>query len=509
MAGVFLAAFASGNPQALTRETLRHVDAQVRGPNGISPALSAFVQEAWVARYNGPGNDFDAAEAIAVDNSGNLYVTGRSADPDFSTHYATVKYNSAGQEQWVDRYYGPGNYQDAPTAIAIDNAGNVYVTGYSFGSANNYDFATIKYSSAGQKQWVARYNGPNNGDDGAEGIAVDGSGNVYVTGVSRNANGFSDYVTIKYNSAGQELWVDRYYSRPGNYPDEAYAIAVDGSGNAYVTGASFYGTASYDYGTIKYNPAGQRQWIARYNGSWNRDDYAVAIAVDNSGNVYVTGSSWSSDTDYDYATIKYTSAGQQQWVARYNGPQSGSDYPTAIAIDNSGNVYVTGESTGLDTGFDYATVKYNSAGQELWVVRYDGSGSLDDESHAIAVDDAGNVYVTGESPGLGTDYDYATIKYDSFGQEQWIARYNGPRNSYDVATAIAVDASQNVYVTGRSGTGSDLDYATIKYVQGATPTPTPTATPTVSPTPTPTATPRPLTRPHPTPRLRPIPPRRG
>jgi uncharacterized delta-60 repeat protein len=497
LAGVFLAAFATGSPHALTRENSRHVDAQVRGPNEISLATSGGVQEAWVARYDGPGNDFDAAEAIAADSSGNIYVTGRSSDPDFSTHYATVKYNSAGQEQWVARYYGPTNYQEAPTAIAIDNSGNVYVTGYSFGSANNYDFATIKYGPAGQEQWVARYNGPNNGDDGAEGIAVDGSGNVYVTGVSRNADGFSDYVTIKYNSAGQELWVARYYSRPGNYPDEAAAIAIDGSGNAYVTGSSlFYTAASYDYGTIKYNPAGQQQWVACYNGSGNRDDYAVAIAVDNSGNVYVTGSSWGSGTDYDYATIKYNSAGQQEWVARYNGPQNGSDYPRAIAIDTSGNVYVTGESTGLDTGFDYATVKYNSTGREQWVVRYDGPASLDDEPHAIAADDTGNVYVTGESPGLGTDYDYATIRYDSSGQERWIARYNGPMNSYDVAGAIAVDGSQNVYVTGRSGFGSDLDYATIKYVQAATPTPTPTVTPT------------PPTRPRPTPRLRTTPPLR-
>src|SRR5262249_31869688 len=147
----------------------------------------------------------------------------------------------------------------------------------------------------GQQQWAARYNGPDNGDDGAEGIALDSSGNVYVTGSSVNASGFADYVTIKYDSAGQGQWARRYYGTPGNYPDEAYAIAVDGSGNAYVTGTSlFYTDASYDYGTIKYNSAGQQQWVARYNGSGQRDDYATAIAVDDSGNVYVTGSSWSS-----------------------------------------------------------------------------------------------------------------------------------------------------------------------------------------------------------------------
>jgi uncharacterized delta-60 repeat protein len=500
-AGIFLTLFATARPQALTHENPHNTANQRADPHTPSDS----VETAWVGRYNGPGNDFDAAQAIAVDNSGNVYVIGRSSDPDFSTHYATVKYNSEGQELWVARYYGPGNYQDTPTGIAVDESDNVYVTGYSFGSSNNYDYATIKYSPDGHQQWAARYNGPDNGDDGAEGIALDSSGNIYVTGSSVNASGFSDYVTIKYNSAGQEQWVRRYYSRLGNYPDDAYAITVDGSGNAYVTGTSlFYTSASYDYGTIKYNSAGQQQWVARYNGSGQRDDYATAIAVDHSGNVYVTGSSWGSGTDYDYATIKYDSTGQQLWVARYDGPVSGSDDPRAIAVDTSGNVYVTGASARTAySDSEYATVKYDSAGQQQWVARYSGPGNLDDQAHAIAVDNSGNVYVTGESVGLGTDYDYATIKYDSSGQEEWVARYNGPANYYDVATAIAVDSSQNVYVTGSSaniGSSTDLDYATIKYVQSPAPSPTPTATPT--------ATPASTARPHPTPRPRSNPPAR-
>ena len=232
-----------------------------------------------------------------------------------------------------------------------------------------------------------------------------------MTGSSANTTGVSDYVTIKYDSAGQQLWLARYYSRPGNYPDEAYAIAVDGSGNAYVTGTSlFYTSASYDFGTIHYNSAGQQQSVARYNGSGKRDDYGTAIAVDRSGNVYVTGSSWGADTDYDYATLKYNSTGQQLWVARYDGPVSGSDYPKAIAVDSSGNVYVTGASA--QTAYfdsDYATIKYDSMGQQQWVARYNGPSNLDDQAHAIALDNSGNVYVTGQSIGLVTYYDYATL----------------------------------------------------------------------------------------------------
>ena len=119
---------------------------------------------------------------------------------------------------------------------------------------------------------------------------------------------------------------------------------------------------------------------------------------------------------------------------------------------------------------------------------------------AIALDSSNNVYVTGESAGQGTGNDFATVKYNSTGQEQWVVRYNGPANRDDQANAIAVDASGNVYVTGQSfDPNNGDDYATIKYVQSTTPTPTPKATPTPSATPAPRVTPTPRPRPHPRP----------
>jgi uncharacterized delta-60 repeat protein len=476
LTGIFIALFATAGPW----EAARQADAQLRNPNGFPFAPSDTVQQAWVAQYNGPnGADFVPVPAIAVDGLGNVYVTGGSFDSNSQEDFATIKYNSAGQEQWVAGYNGPGNGDDYAKAIAVDGSGNVYVTGYS-----GYDYVTIKYNSAGQEQWVARYNGPGNSDDHANAIAVDGSGNVYVTGTSGGGGG-PDYATIKYNSAGQEQWVARY-NGPGLSTDEVYAIAVDGSGNVYVTGYSAGSGTGPDYATIKYNPSGQQQWVARYDDPGNNDDYAKAISVDSSGNVYVTGFSVGSGTRFDYATIKYNSAGQEQWVARYNGPGNSDDWAYALALDGSGNVYVTGTSGGGVSYWDYATVKYNSAGQEQWVARYDGPGDYDDGAGAIAVDSSGNVYVTGFSFGSNSDDDYATVKYNSAGQEQWVARYTSEGYNIDAANAIAVDGSGNVYVTGYSG----WDYATIKYVQEPT-RPTPTPRPRQTPRPRPTPAPRP------------------
>src|SRR6266536_2483516 len=271
----------------------------------------------------------------------------------------------------------------------------------------------------------------------------------------------------------QEAWVARY-NGPGNLDDGGHAIAGDSSGNVYVTGGSHGSGTDLDYATIKYTSAGQQQWVARYNGPGNGEDDAVAIAVDSSGNVYVTGQSLGLGTGlFDYATIKYDSAGQEQWVARYSLPAS--DLAVAIAVDGSGNVYVTGRSTGLGTFPDYATVKYDSAGQEQWVARYNGPGNGGDFANGIAVDASGNVYVTGGSDDSDGYLDYATVKYNSAGQEQWVARYNGPGNgNEEVANTMVVDGSGNVYVTGASpGRGTGCDYATVKYVQNPTPTPRP------------------------------------
>ena len=327
------------------------------------------------------------------------------------------------------------------------------------------DYATVEYDSSGVEQWVARYNSPGNDCDQANAIALDNSGNIYVTGYSEGSGTYYDYATVKYDSSGVEQWVRRY-NGPGNSWDEAYAIALDNSGNAYVTGGSVGSGASYDYATVKYDSSGVEQWVARYNGPGNWRDYAWAIALDNSGNVYVTGGSWGSGTFHDYATVKYDSSGVVQWVARYNGPTNYDDRARAIALDNSGNIYVTGGSRVSGTSYDYATVKYDSSGVEQWVERYNGPGDSLDYAYAIALDDSGNVYVTGGSVGSGTYSDYATVKYDSSGVEQWVERYNGPGDSLDYAYAIALDNSGNIYVTGRSmGSGTGPDYATIKYLQ--------------------------------------------
>ena len=312
--------------------------------------------------------------------------------------------------------------------------------------------------------WVARYNGPVGGADLAFALAVDGSGNVYVTGKSYGGTKVGDYynydysyATMKYDTAGNQTWVARY-DGPAGDDDEAHAIAVDASGNVYITGKSYNGKHitdpaetpsptsddNYAYATVKYDSSGNELWAARYDSPGQVNDIAQAIAVDSSGNVYVTGSSGG-----NYTTIKYDKDGGQLWVASYGDSTVSTDGAVAVAVDSSGNVYVTGTSLG-----DFATIKYDSKGKQLWAATYEG------EAKAMALDGSGNVYVTGQSGDK-----FATIKYDAAGNRLWVAGFSGPLRGNGEATAIALDGSGNVYVTGTAWSPrSYLDsYATIKY----------------------------------------------
>lgn len=434
--------------------------------------LFAQVDTAWVRRYDGPDNSNDGAFAVAVDGSGNVYVTGYSIGSGTDWDFATVKYDSDGATDWVKRYNGPGNYTDVGVAIAVDGSGNVYVTGMSHGSGTGRDYATIKYYSDGDTAWVRRYDGLASGLDEATAIAVDGSGNVYVTGFSDPSGSYDyDYVTIKYDSDGDTAWL-RSYNGPADHRDIANALTVDASGYVYVTGEGRDSTTDENYATIKYDSDGNTAWVRGYDGPYSglasSTDRANAIAVDGSGYVYVTGESrGAGTTNLDYATIKYDSDGDQVWVRRYDGVGGYLDKACDIGLDGYGNVYVTGssaENSGFPPVYDYVTIAYKSNGDQKWLGRYDGPGEDNDEARAIAVDDSGMVWVTGKSYDSG--YDYATIKYGPDGSQRWVKRYDGPGNGNDDACAIAADDSENAYVTGGSvGSGSGYDYATIKYIR--------------------------------------------
>jgi len=436
------------------------------------PAI-AQVDTVWVRRYDGLVHKRDQANAIAVDDSENVYVTGTSQTDTIFGIFAlcTIKYKPNGDTAWVRKFWGaqPTNWVVAGKAIVLDRSGNAYITGGCTGPNGSLDCYTIKYRPDGDTAWVRNYNGPGWSVDQGGDVKLDSLGDVYVTGTGDS----SRVLTLKYDSLGTLLWSRHYPPWPvsASNPSVAMAVAVNRLGDVYVAGGGRADSLANngDFLILKLTSAGDTVWARYYDGPAHGEDGVYGLAVDDSGNAYVTGTSTGVGSGYDWCTIKYRPNGDTAWIQRYNGLGNSDDYPGAIALDVSGSVYVTGDCwDGPSGGANWPTFKYDTSGTIRWLRKYDGNINQDGGT-SIALDRAGNVYVGGYSTRAGTGNDFCIIKYNSAGVRQWIAYYDGPIHGEDWVTAIALDTANNVYVTGNSVGdtvgGLGWDYCTVKYRQ--------------------------------------------
>ena len=317
--------------------------------------------------------------------------------------------------------------------------------------------------------WITKYNGPINGEDKASDIFVDANNDVFITGTSAGVGTLGDFTTVKYNSEGIEQWVARY-NGTADSTDRAVALEVDSTGNVFVAGYSFDIDTKDDYVTVKYSPAGVEQWVVRYNGMADSTDILTALYLDDASNVYVTGYSYDLTNMKDFATIKYDSSGVEQWVARFNGHSNKDDVARALVVGSSNDVFVTGSSYSNDTNYDYATIKYNTDGEEQWVATYNGSifpystDYPEDRAIDIAVDTSNSVYVTGYSSDITADRSLIeTIKYDSDGEKMWLLEEGS--NTRNWVYGIEVDDSSNIYLVYASAAMTFSAITTVKYAQ--------------------------------------------
>ncbi|MFM9985847.1 MAG: T9SS type A sorting domain-containing protein [Flavobacteriales bacterium] len=477
----------------------------------------------WANMYNDPTyNQYDQANALFVDDAGNVYVTGES-DRDITgvtnDDFLTIKLSPTGDLLWAQRMNGAGNATDRAEAVVVDASGNSFVTGRSE-NGNDDDYRTIKYDANGNELWAVNYD--NGGNDRAVDMGIDDSGNIYVTGRRDNGNN-DDYTTVKYNTSGALVYTKILDFVDDDRPE---GIAVNGDGSFAVTGrsdANANATINWNYYTVKYDAAGTQQWTATYNGIANNDDVAVAVDLNADGQVVVTGYSDSDNTiniNNNIVSILYNNAGTQIWTDTYTvntnsdaafdvvfapsgnaivagfqdelfkdavgiyidqaGTQSATVYGLQgdntenirdIAVDGSGNVFITGYSVGLDTDRNLCTLKLNPSGDTLWSRTITGSmfGS-DDDAFALALDNTGNVVIAGYIKNSGTGSDMIVAKYNTNGTLLWQSVYDGVVHESDRAYDMVLDAAGNVYITGKVDidptiTAND-EVFTAKYTSG-------------------------------------------
>jgi uncharacterized delta-60 repeat protein len=417
-----------------------------------------LVQQSWVARYSGPstGTNQDIPRAIITDSSGNVYVTGSSPATNGTFDIVTVKYDASGNQVWSARYDGGVNGNDEPASITMDSALNVYVAGYTtlYTGNSGSEYITLKYSPAGVLLWAAFYDSGSFRVDRANKVLTDTNGNVYVTGVGTKGSG-ADFATVKYNSAGQQQWVARYDGPAAGY-DEARSLALDSAGNIYVAGASTGNGSALDMTLVKYNSQGNQQWAKRYDGGNLQDDIAYGLSIDAQDNIYVAGTAGTT-TNADFALLKYSTDGTRQWVRRTSGPGLARDEAYSLALDGLGNPYCAGLAT-TSAGLDYATVKTAPDGTAQWAAFSGFPGN--EQVAGLSVDFGGNAYVTGT-----VSNNFLTLKYNSSGVLVWSAVYDN--GGIEQATAVTLDNSGNVFVAGSSAGTDSGDYAVVKYSQPA------------------------------------------
>jgi len=257
---------------------------------------------------------------------------------------------------------------------------------------------------------------------------------------------YSLFYGIVFAAEGDVIWT-RTHNDSGDGDDRGYGIAVDASGNVYVTGYETVAGQGCNVWVRKYDPDGNEVWTRTYNGAADNFDIGYGIAVDASGNVYVTGYETVAGEGENIWLRKYDSNGNEVWTRTYNGTADSWDRGYGIAVDASGNVYVTGCEYVTDEGPNIWLRKYDPDGEEVWTMTYDGTDGWADAAYGIAADRNGNVYVTGTEYVAGESNNIWVRKYDPWGNEIWTSSYDGA-NNLDIGYDIAIDRSGNAYVTG-------------------------------------------------------------
>lgn len=310
-----------------------------------------------------PGSaQFDSGVDVAVDGSDNVLVLGsRTGGSMGDTDFLTLKYTPAGSFIWARALGGTGN--DLPKVIQVDASDNIYVAGHrEFAVASTYfDFYVAKYDAAGTLQWSKTEDSGFGKLDTPYAMTLDAAGDIILGG-----SGFTDilneedYLTMKFaNATGALIW-KRTYAGDAEGLDVINAVVTDAANNVYVTGKSKSSANSEDFYTIAYNSAGTEIWAERYTTPGLRYDEAKDIRISDSDlSIYITGYSFYPTTNNDFTTIKYNAAdGVQEWVTIFNGPSSNSDQALRMKLDPSENIFITGNSHGGSTNLDYSTIKY-------------------------------------------------------------------------------------------------------------------------------------------------------
>jgi hypothetical protein len=436
----------------------------------------------WTRYYNGPVWRQDVGYAVAVGPDGRSAIVGSSEGLGTDEDMAVVVYDSAGNELWARRYNNPAqNYIDRGVDVGFDSAGNVYVTGISWGGlrpqGGEYDYITIKYSPSGQELWARRYNGQGNWSDTVTGMVVDGAGNCYLSGfVFKEPDQFNRYAThfhiLKYDPQGEIAW-EHQLTGANHLGAGARAIHLGADGYIYATGVVNGGDPwnnDNNILTARVHPDGTLVYAEQFSsGGFNSGhDDAWVITSDAAGNAYVGGVYMESepllDEHINTLVLKYSPSGQvlEQWQLRLER----GDEPEAMAVDAAGNVYVAGDWGNQTDDDGYIAAFSPGSPSPRWIYIADEPEFWDTQGMiGLALGPDGNIYAAGDIQ-RSTGYDPVVYVLDAAGNLLTKTPYDFGSDS-DYLFDFAMAANGDMFLAGaRPATITLFDFALTK-VPGA------------------------------------------
>lgn len=434
---------------------------------GATIASATPPQVQWTNSYNGPASYWESVNDATV-RDGFLYVVG-FATFDFQTRgYITVKYAPDGTEAWSRIYEGLSgrNQGNSASAVAVDASGNVYVTGYSMiGDSTDaiyVDAATLKYNPEGDLLWEHRFRG-SGGNVQPAAIVLDSRGFLYVTGATWINGGF-DVFLLKYDLNGNLIW-SRTRGTSNQQWDAAFTMALAANGDVVLGGYKQPGLfQDVDVYILRYGPDGSFRWDWTVYGVADVEE-VIDLTVDGDGNTYALAQYAPPGNYISLLTVKLDPSGALLWSDIYTG-QSTGDYGAGIELAPDGSVFAAGAAWENGSQNGMTLIKYTPDGQRLWS-RSQRGGYYSAECNDLAVDADGSAYMSGFAFNENGLEDYITAKYDGSGNLVWTAAWSAPEGRSDIGYLVRVGTDGQVYVVGDSwrGFANYYDITSVVYSQ--------------------------------------------
>lgn len=420
--------------------------------SGLSQAKVGYIKQTAVTYYG--NTDTSDYLPIIINSNNNVIVAGNKKISATQYDATMAEQTSAALTVW-NTSFNSGNQKSFVLASATDSGGNIItVGGIRTSTTNALDMLVIKQDPLGNIIWVYTYNGPGNYNDCATAVALDPSDNIYITGGS-DGTGFclTDYATIMLDQSGNQIWCTRYnYTNSFDFATSIQYIAS--AGHVVVSGSSGNNFGNYEVATVVYDAtSGTQKTVDRLTSTTAGQDKPLGMVTDSLGFTYIAGTSFNG-SNYDAYVMKLDTALNTVWQNTIN-IHGFDDAAFGVDIDDSLNVYVTGSSNLSSTTKELFVVKYHTNGTFAWANSTKGLNAVDAEGLRIICKNYSEIFVGG-NVSKNNNQDAALFRFNEKGEINLTTNYNGVLNGRDQFMDMEISGNM-VYLSARTATTGGLD----------------------------------------------------